>query len=395
MPTGERTSETGAAQAPGGAVRSVRDRSSPLYALGALLMVLLVALTLREVASLIVPIIFGLFLALVAAPLVRNLERRGASRHVALGAAIGLVLIVVLAVVAIIAVSISQLVVLIPRYEDRLRVVMDGLGEFLAGFGIAADPEAIPGMLTPGTLAALVQSAASAVSRAAAAIFVLAFTLVYALTGAASLRARAEAAFGERHAVLAGVGRFGLDLRRFLVVRAQLGLFAAVLVFLLLVVLGVPLPALWSLLVLAASFIPNVGTIIALVPPAILALLDSGLGAAAAVVAGFTVINFAQDYLLQPKMMGTELNLSPLVIFVSIIAWAWILGPAGALLAVPLTVGLVALLEASPSSRGIATLMRNKAETERGVVDSAAAVGRTADDAATSSRGSGGRRRSS
>jgi predicted PurR-regulated permease PerM len=97
-------------------------------------------------------------------------------------------------------------------------------------------------------------------------------------------------------------------------------------------------------------------------------------------VAGFTVINFAQDYLLQPKMMGTELNLSPLVIFVSIIAWAWILGPAGALLAVPLTVGLVALLEASPSSRGIATLMRNKSEAERGIVDSAAAVGKTADE---------------
>ena len=147
-------------------------------------------------------------------------------------------------------------------------------------------------------------------------------------------------------------------------VRAQLGVFAAVLVFVLLVVLGVPLPALWSLLVFAASFIPNIGTIIALVPPTILALLDSGLGAAVAVVVGFTVINFAQDYLLQPKMMGTELNLSPLVIFLSIIVWAWILGPAGALLAVPLTVGVVALLEASPSSRGIAALMRSHATPE-------------------------------
>jgi len=106
----------------------------------------------------------------------------------------------------------------------------------------------------------------------------------------------------------------------------------------LLVALGVPLPALWALLVFAASFIPNVGTILALVPPTILALLDSGPGAAGVVVVGFTLINFAQDYLLQPRLMGMELNLSPLVIFASIIVWAWILGPAGALLAVPLTV---------------------------------------------------------
>lgn len=353
---------TAASAGPGGSGDGPsRVRSGPVYALGAFVLVLLAALTLREVASLIVPVLFGLFLALVASPLVSALERRGASHLVALATTIGLVLLVVLAAVAIIALSISQLVVLVPRYEDRLGQVIDSVRQFLAGYGIAADPEALPGMLTPGALASFVQSTAAAVSRAAAAIFVLAFTLVYALAGATSLRSRAGAAFGEEHALLAGVGRFGLDLRRFLVVRAQLGLFAAVLAFVLLLALSVPLPALWSLLVFAASFIPNIGTIIALVPPTILALLDSGFGAAVAVVAGFTVINFAQDYLLQPKMMGTELNLSPLVIFLSIIVWAWILGPAGALLAVPLTVGVVALLEASPSSRGIAALLRSHA----------------------------------
>jgi AI-2 transport protein TqsA len=339
--------------------RATGTELAPFRVFGAALLALLLALALREVASLIVPILFGLFLALVAAPLVRRLERRGASPRAALAATIAVVLVIVLAAVAVIGVSIAQLVILVPRYEDRLRDVIDGARSFLASFGVAVDPETIPGILTPAALGSFVQSTAAAVSRAAGAIFVLGFTLIYALVGAGSLRMRAEAAFGERHRLLEGVGRFGGDLRRFLVVRAQLGLFAAVLVFLLLLVLGVPLPALWSLLVFAASFIPNIGTIVALVPPTILALLDSGFAAAAAVVVGFTLINFAQDYLLQPRMMGTELNLTPLVIFVSIIAWAWILGPAGALLAVPLTVGLVALLEAFPSSRGIAALMRD------------------------------------
>lgn len=342
-----------------------RWREGPLHALGAVLVVLLVVLALREVATLIVPVLFGLFLALVASPLVSRLERRGASHPAALSAAIGVVLVAVIAAVAIIAVSISQLVALLPRYESRLGDVIDSVREFLAGFGIAVDPEAIPGMLTPGALASFVQSAAAGVSRAAGALFVLAFTLIFALAGAASLRTRAGTAFGEEHAILAGVDRFGLDLRRFLVVRALLGLFAAALVFVLLLVLSVPLPALWALLTLAASFIPNIGTIVALVPPTILALLDSGLGAAAAVVVGFTVINFAQDYLLQPKLVGTELNLSPLAMFLSIIVWAWILGAAGALLAVPLTVAMVAFLEAFDSSRGVATLMRDHLEPDR------------------------------
>ena len=64
------------------------------------------------------------------------------------------------------------------------------------------------------------------------------------------------------------------------------------------------------------------------------------------VIVGYALINLAQDQFLQPAAMGSELNLSPLVVFIAVIVWAWILGAAGALLAVPLTVGLVMLLEA-------------------------------------------------
>jgi predicted PurR-regulated permease PerM len=60
--------------------------------------------------------------------------------------------------------------------------------------------------------------------------------------------------------------------------------------------------------------------------------------------------------------MGNELNLSPLVVFVALILWTWVLGPVGALLAVPLTLGLVSVLEAFPSTRGVATLFRDRFE---------------------------------
>ena len=62
--------------------------------------------------------------------------------------------------------------------------------------------------------------------------------------------------------------------------------------------------------------------------------------------------------------MGSELNLSPLVVFIAVVVWVWILGPAGALLAVPVTVGLIMVLEAFPSSRGFAALLRNDVEPQ-------------------------------
>ena len=97
-----------------------------------------------------------------------------------------------------------------------------------------------------------------------------------------------------------------------------------------------------------------------------MAFLSGGVVPAAAVIVGYTLINFAQDHFLQPVVMGSELNLSPLVVFISVLTWAWILGAAGALLAVPLTVGLVAIMEAYPASRDVAALLRNTIEPPPG-----------------------------
>ena len=349
-------------------VRSLLQ-GSPLMALATVVLVLIGVLALKETADLVVPVMFGLFLALVAAPLVGSFERRGVGHPLALTIAVSLLVVIVLAVAGIIAFSVAELVARIPGYEKRLTTLVEEARAALAQFGIVADPAALPTLASPGTLLALVRPVASAVSNATLAILVLAATMVFALAGMASLRERATAAFGEGHAIFDGVQRFGVDLRRYLIVRAQLGLFAAVLVFILLLVLGVPLPALWAFLTFAAAFIPTVGTIIALVPPTILALLEGSLVTATLVVVGFTLINVAQDYLLQPRMMGAELNLSPLVVFLSVVVWAWILGASGALLAVPLTVGLVAILDASPSTRAVAALMRNRVDMPPGLVD--------------------------
>ena len=338
----------------------------PVAQLAVLVLALIGAVLLREVASLVVPLLFGGFLALVAWPIVGALERRALPRPAALGLTILSVLLVVLGTALIIGVSLGELVVLLPRYEGRLDGVIASVRAQLEQFGIDADPQAILSILSPEQIAGVVRSVASTASNAGLALLVIILTMAYALAGGASLERRAHGAFGPEHGLLVGVNRFGGDLRRYLWVRALLGLFAAVLVFVLLAVVGVPLPALWAFLVFAASFVPNVGVIIALIPPMVLALLDGGLGAALAVGVGYVAINFVQDNFLQPIVLGSELNLSPLVVFAGVVVWAWILGAAGALLAVPLTVGLVAILEASPSSRPIAALLRNRVDEPAG-----------------------------
>ena len=179
------------------------------------------------------------------------------------------------------------------------------------------------------------------------------------------MRTRAERV-RRRHPLIVGVERFGVDLRRYLVVRAELGLFAGVLAVVLLFVLGVPVPAAVGRARVRGQLHPQCRAYHRAHPAHDPGLPRRRPGTRPCVIAGYALINFLQDHLLQPVVMGSELNLSPLVVMISVIAWAWILGAAGALLAVPLTVGLVAILEAFPGSRGMAALLRNKVEPPPG-----------------------------
>jgi AI-2 transport protein TqsA len=370
------TAATGPASVPGG-ISGLRVPPGPLTAVAGLVLVLLAAILLREVASLVVPVIFGLFLALLTYPAVPALQRRGIRHGGALAITLIAVLVVILVTAAMIAISVGELVIQVPHYQDSVSREIARITALLAGFGITVDLEAIMSVISPEQIAGLIRPIASAVSSGGVAILVLVLTMVYALAGGSSMGDRALVAFGERHELLGGVEQFGIDLRHYIVVRAKLGLFAAVAILVVLVVLGVPLPLLWAFLVFAASFIPNVGSIIAMVPTLVLAFLDggrldNGLVTAGIVLVAYLVINMIQDQFLQPIVMGAELNLSPLVVFIAVVVWAWILGAAGALLAVPLTVGLLAMMEHYPASRPYAALLRNKVEPPPGAEPAAA-----------------------
>jgi predicted PurR-regulated permease PerM len=124
-----------------------------------------------------------------------------------------------------------------------------------------------------------------------------------------------------------------------------------------------------GLLSFLLSFIPAVGYWLALIPPTLLAFLQFGVPEAAAVFIGYAIINTFADNLLRPKMMGSGLDLAPSVVFLAVIFWGLVLGPVGAILAVPITMGIKQLvLEPDERNRRMADLMSSghspKAEDE-------------------------------
>ena len=109
---------------------------------------------------------------------------------------------------------------------------------------------------------------------------------------------------------------------------------------------------LWGLLSFLTNFIPNIGFIIGLVPPALLALLDGGVPEMLLVIAVYCVLNLVIQSIIQPRFVGDSVGLGTTVTFLALIFWAWLLGPLGALLAIPLTLLVKALLvDVDPTAR--------------------------------------------
>ena len=127
------------------------------------------------------------------------------------------------------------------------------------------------------------------------------------------------------------------EVRKFVSITALIGLITAISNLILLVILGVDYPVLWGVLSFLFSFIPAIGGILSFIPPALLALLEFGWVKTLIVIVGFAIINNVADNIIKPKLMKQGLDVSILLIFLSIIFWSWELGPLGAILAIPLT----------------------------------------------------------
>jgi predicted PurR-regulated permease PerM len=122
-------------------------------------------------------------------------------------------------------------------------------------------------------------------------------------------------------------------------------------------VVGVDFPVLWGVLAFFLNYVPNIGSIVAAIPPTLLALLGLGGGASFAILTGYVVINNVLGNIVEPRVMGQGLGLSPFAVLLSLVFWGWVLGPIGMLLSIPLTMAVKIAMESGDQTRWIAVLL--------------------------------------
>ncbi|GAA2860853.1 AI-2E family transporter [Streptosporangium fragile] len=299
----------------------------------------------KEVRSIVGPVLLALVLVLAVSPVRTWLGRRGAPGWTLVAVPLTIVLLVLFGMVAILTVAVAQLAALAPTYSRQFTQLVVGAQDLAGRLGIGTQQmnEAIR-TLDPGKVFQFLQGFASGLLGVFSSL-VLIVVLVLAMCLDTQAVSRVLAMGRARRPEFVGaLENFAQKTRRYLVVSTVFGLICAALDVGALWLLGVPLPLLWGVLALITNYIPNIGFVIGLVPPALLGLLEGGPRTMLLVIVSYMAINFVVQSLVQPKFLGDAVGLSTTMTMLSLILWAFVLGPLGALLAIPLSLLVRALL---------------------------------------------------
>ena len=320
--------------------------------------VIIIVIGLQMAKDLLVPFLFAVFLALITARPMLWLQRKRVPAFLAVLIIVSLILLILAVAGSIVGASIAEFTAALPSYQQRLDVIIDGVIQFLTSRleGDAAI-ESIGDLIDPGWAMGLVAGLLNSLKDLLTNIFLIIFTMIFILLEASTVETKIAAAFGRSTQSLKRPRVFLANLGNYLgiktVVSAATGLAAGLLTW----ALGVDFPLLWAMLAFLLNYIPTIGSIIAAVPAVLIALVQLGPGEATAVAIGFVAINMVFGNIIEPRLMGYGVGVSPLIVFIGLFFWGWVFGPVGMLLSVPLTMTLKLALESDKRTRWIAILI--------------------------------------
>ncbi|MCG7286163.1 AI-2E family transporter [Cellulomonas sp. ACRRI] len=302
-------------------------------------------LVVRELAWLVGPLVLAALVIVVVHPVHRWLRALGAPGPVAVGGVVVAGYGLLGSLLAVVAYALWRAVEMLPEYLPQLRASLTDLAGSLGELGmeVPSAAELREGLDVAGVLAWLGRLLPPLVPTAAALVLLL---TVLAFLGVEStqwaLRGRGLAVARPR--VYAELGSAVRGTRRFLLVTSVFAVVVGALDTVLLAAMGIPAAPLWGVLAAVCNFVPYLGFWIGMAPPALLALGLHGGRAMVVVVVAYLVLNFLVTSVLPTKFVSDAVGLSMTVEVVCIVFWAWVLGPLGAILAVPITIVVKAVL---------------------------------------------------
>jgi AI-2 transport protein TqsA len=315
--------------------------------------IFLILFGIRSSAYIINPILLALVITITVLPVPSRLTKRGMPGWLAL-------VLSILMVVLLLGIVIATVFFSITRLSNDLPIYLAGASQQasvdLTGTPISDLSIQIERLTT--SISPIAQNLLLSVTELLVQFGLALVIFFFMISAALSLPAPSRLGLDPNSPSIGRIASLTEDVRKYMTVLTGVNLLVGMGNTIFLFVLGVDYALLWGMLAWFMGYIPSIGFIIALIPPVLMAYAQYGLTTALIVLVGYIIINGGVQNFYQPKVMGQRLNISPVIVFIGLFVWGYLLGGIGAIMAVPLTLLLLIFMENFEGTRPLAILMR-------------------------------------
>ncbi|MDR1807226.1 MAG: AI-2E family transporter [Propionibacteriaceae bacterium] len=282
-----------------------------------------------------------------------------------------LAIAVLLALLTAIGWAIARLVQALPAYREPFQNMVNQVVEFSERYDIQWDfstgaiIDTIQRYVNVEWIVSNLTTVLASLGSAVWLIALIIMIMIFMTMDSGSFGDRMTRLAERHNATLAwALNAFARGVRKYWIVASVFGLIVAGADWVLLVALGVPLASVWMVFAFVTNFIPNIGFVLGLIPPTIMAFLDQGPWTALWVIVGYCVLNVVIQVIIQPRVTGEAIGITATVAVLSLLVWAVVLGPLGAILAIPATLFVKTLfIDIDPRSRWVNALIAANPKT--------------------------------
>lgn len=311
-----------------------------------------------KMASQVVVILFlAIFISSIFSTLLKVLQKKHIPRLFSYFIILLIVSGIGVMLAYVINISLNDFLTNLPTYEEKLKNTILNLLHFAQDSGIQIDKAKIMGALNFSSFFGFTTNIIGSIGTFLSKFLLVVIGVAFILAESKSFQTKLRVIFRNNAKKLEHFNLFSFNIQKYFVVKSFTSFLTGFIITIVLTLFGVDYPVLWGVIAMLFNFVPVVGSIIASIPAVLLTFMNLDINTTIWVIVLYVIINISISNILEPKLMGKELGLSPLVIFFSLIFWGYILGIVGMFLAVPITMTLKIAFDSNTSTHWLGILM--------------------------------------
>jgi len=321
---------------------------------GACVVIIIAGLKLSS--ELVAPLLFAFTLTLLVWPIIQWLQKKGLPKWLAILLVSASVLTSVVLLIFIFLQSLQQLSVKLPEYSNRLSEQvkpLEGLVNYMSNGSISTQQQGFdPTPVLRTIINFFIQFIGNIFN-----VGIFLFSLLLMILASDSFVRKFRNYFKNDKVFLTEFNGWSKNIQDQYRVQTISNLLSGTITTILFLILRIDFALLWGALTFLLAYIPNIGIIMASIAPVVLAFILFGWQTALLIILLIVLLNFIMDNIVTPRLMGQQLKVPLIVVFLSFTFWTWVFGPIGAFISLPITLGIRALLSQSKNTEFTASLL--------------------------------------